>query len=181
VDQPDNREANGGVGDRRPAAMGVPAQDLGRETYAAHGIRAGGEGHARRRHVDDVGAAAVIEHVRPLEKARERLAVCAVVDEAKAGVRRDLAGDAAHMAASAAERERHAAIVARIEQMGLAEVASPMSGPSAVPENIVSPRNRVLANSFAQAPRPDQDFLISVVALTFYPAMVRSAIQSSRG
>jgi hypothetical protein len=45
--------------------------------------------------------------------------------------------------------------------MGLAEVASPMSGPSAVPENIVSPRNRVLANSFAQAPRPDQDFLIS--------------------
>jgi hypothetical protein len=65
------------------------------------------------------------------------------------------------MAASAAERERHAAIVARIEQMGLAEVASPMSGPSAVPENIVSPRNRVLANSFAQAPRPDQDFLIS--------------------
>ena len=58
--------------------------------------------------MDDVGAAGVIEHVRPLEKARERLAVCAVADEAKGGVRRNLAGDATHVAAPAAEQERHA-------------------------------------------------------------------------
>jgi hypothetical protein len=58
------------------------------ETYAAHGIRAGGEGHARRRHMDDVGAAGVIEHVRTLEKARERLAVCS-----RRRVRRNLAGE----------------------------------------------------------------------------------------
>jgi hypothetical protein len=91
------------------------------------GIRAGGEGHARGRHMDDVGAASVVEHVRPLEKARERLAVCAVADEAKAGVRGNLAGDAAHVAAPTAERECHAAIVARVEQTGLADVASPMT------------------------------------------------------
>jgi len=39
------------------------------------------------------------------EKARERLAVLAVADEAKAGGWRDLARDAAHMAAPAAQGE----------------------------------------------------------------------------
>ena len=47
--------------------------------------------------MNDVGAAGVIEHVRPLEKARERLAVCAVADEAKGRVWRNLARDATHM------------------------------------------------------------------------------------
>ncbi|PWT79098.1 MAG: hypothetical protein C5B58_14315 [Acidobacteria bacterium] len=103
----DYREARAGgaVGDRGTAAIGVPAQNLPRETYAAHGIRAGGEGQARRRQMDDVGAAGGVEHVRPLQKSRERLAIRAVADEAEAFRRRNHARDAAHAAAAAAERE----------------------------------------------------------------------------
>jgi hypothetical protein len=79
-----------------------------------------------------------------------------VADEAKGRVRRDLAGDATHMAASAAERERHAAIVARIEQMGLAEVASPMTSSTKPGERRISYAS---FPSFARL-NPDSCYLI---------------------
>jgi hypothetical protein len=103
----DHWEARAGsaVGDRGAAAIGVPAQNLPRETYAVHGIHAGSEGDARRRHMGDVCAAGGVEHVEPLKKVRKRLTVRAVADEAKAFRRHNHARDAAHPAAAAAESE----------------------------------------------------------------------------
>ena len=46
-----------------------------------------------------------VEHVRPIEEARERLAVLAVADQPQSGGRRNLARYAAHMAASATKRK----------------------------------------------------------------------------
>jgi hypothetical protein len=60
-----------------------------------------------QRHLEDVGSAGRVEHVRPLEETRERLAILAVADEAEAGGRRDVACDAAHAAAPAPKRERN--------------------------------------------------------------------------
>src|SRR5215472_983554 len=57
------------------------------------------------RHLEDVRTTGRIEHVRPIEEARERLAVLAVADEAEAGGRGDITCYAAHAAASAAKRE----------------------------------------------------------------------------
>jgi hypothetical protein len=61
-------------------------------------------------------------------------------------------------------------------------------GPSAVPRNVVSPPNHVLANSFAKSARPDQDFLISICCIDISPrhgeidhpilARVRSSMQT---
>src|SRR5262249_45839263 len=74
-----NREARaGGVADRRPATVGVPAEDLAGEVQTAHGVRARGKVHATRWHLEDVCSARSIEHVRALEETRERLAVLAV-------------------------------------------------------------------------------------------------------
>src|SRR5262249_1123133 len=84
---------------------GVPADDLAGEAQAAQRLRARGELHLRRRHLEDVGAAGRVENVRPLEEARERLAVLAVAEEPKAGRRRNLARDAAHVTAPAPKRE----------------------------------------------------------------------------
>ncbi len=53
----------------------------------------------------DVGSAFRIEHVRPLEKTRKRLAVLAVADETEPCMRRNVAGNAAHMAAAAMQLE----------------------------------------------------------------------------
>ncbi len=58
-----------------------------------------------RRHLENVRAAGGVEHVRPLEEARERLTVLAVADEPEAGGRRNLARHAAHVTAPAAKRE----------------------------------------------------------------------------
>src|SRR6202011_454215 len=82
----DDRETRprGGVGNRRPATFGVPAQDLAGEAQASHGVRARGELHAPGRHVEDVRSACGVEHVRPIEETRERPAVLAVADEAEA-------------------------------------------------------------------------------------------------
>jgi dGTP triphosphohydrolase len=55
--------------------------------------------------VEDVCSTRFIEHVWPLEEARERLTVLAVADETEAGVRRNFVRDAAHVAASAAKQE----------------------------------------------------------------------------
>src|SRR5262249_8093158 len=60
---------------------------------------------AARWHLEDVGSARCVEHVRPLEETRERLAVLAVADEAEAGVRHNFARDTAHATAPTAKRE----------------------------------------------------------------------------
>ena len=98
MNQRDNREARpgGGVANRGPATIGVPAQHLVGEAQAPHGVRARGELHAPGRHLEDVRSAGRVEHVRPLEETRERLAVLAVADEAEAGGGRDIVRDAAH-------------------------------------------------------------------------------------
>ena len=72
------KPAGGGVGNRRPATLGVPAQDLAGEAQASHRVGARGEFYARGRHMEDVRSAGGVEHVRPIEEARERLAVLAV-------------------------------------------------------------------------------------------------------
>jgi hypothetical protein len=103
----DDREVRpgGGVGNRGPATIGVPAQNFVGEAQAPHGVRARDERHAPGRHLEDVRSAGRIEHVRPLEETRERLAVLAVADEAEAGGWGDVACDAAHAAAPAPKRE----------------------------------------------------------------------------
>jgi hypothetical protein len=101
-----------GVGNRRPATLGVPAQDLVGETQTPHGIRPRGELHAARRHPKDIRSAGRVEHVHPFEETSERLAVLAVADEAEAGGRGDIARDTAHVAAPAPKREVHYDIVA---------------------------------------------------------------------
>ena len=105
----DDREVRpgGGVGNRGPATIGVPAQNLVREAQAPKGVRARGELHAPGRHLEDVCPAGRVEHVRSLEETGERLAVLAVADEAEAGGRGDVARDAAHTAALTPKREVH--------------------------------------------------------------------------
>jgi len=106
MNQADNREARASsVADRGPATIGVPAEDLAGEAQAAHSVPARGKLHAASWHLENVCSARCVEHVRPLEEARERLTVLAVADEAEAGGRRDLARDAAHVAAPAPKRE----------------------------------------------------------------------------
>src|SRR5215813_9929089 len=107
VDQSDQGDARArGVADRGPATIGVPAVDSPvAEAQASHGVHARGELHAPRRHLEDVRAAGGVEHVRPLEEARERLAILAVAEDAVAGGRRNLACDAAHVPALAPKRE----------------------------------------------------------------------------
>src|SRR5262249_10476663 len=55
--------------------------------------------------LEDVRSARGVEHVRPLQEPRERLAVLTVADEAEAAGRRDVARNAAHAAAPAPKRE----------------------------------------------------------------------------
>src|SRR5262252_2144125 len=106
MNEADNRKARAGsIADRGPATISVPAKDLVGEAQAAHRVHARGKLHATRRHLEDLGSACCVEHVRPLEEARERLAVLAVADEAEAGVRRNFGRDAAHTAALAAKRK----------------------------------------------------------------------------
>jgi len=84
----------------------VPAVDSPvAEAQASHGVHAGGEVHAPWRHLEDVRAAGCVEHVRPLEEARECLAILAVAEDSAAGGRRNRARDAAHVAAPAPKRE----------------------------------------------------------------------------
>src|SRR6266567_929981 len=104
VNHSDQRDARAGdVADRGPATIGVPAVDFPvAEAQASHGVHAGGEVHAPWRHLEDVRAAGCVEHVRPLEEARERLAILAVAeDSAAAPGRRNPTRDATHVAALA--------------------------------------------------------------------------------
>ena len=106
-----------GVGDRGFATVGVPAEHLVGKTDAAQGVHAHSQRHAARRHLKDVRAARCIEYVLPFEDSCERLAVRAVANETEARRRRNLARDAAHMAALAAEKEvyGHACHVSPVE------------------------------------------------------------------
>jgi hypothetical protein len=83
----------------------VRAKDLAEEVQAPHSVRARIKLYAARWHLEDVCSAPGVEHVRPLEEVRERLAVLAVADGAKAGVRRNFVRAAAYVAAPAAKRE----------------------------------------------------------------------------
>jgi len=56
-------------------------------------------------HLEDVRSACGVERVWPLQETRERLAVLTVADEAEAAGRRDIACNAAHVAAPAPKRE----------------------------------------------------------------------------
>jgi len=71
VNQSDRRDARaGGVADRGPATVAVPAVDSPvAEAQTSHGVHARGELHAPRRHLEDVRAAGCVQHVRPLEEA----------------------------------------------------------------------------------------------------------------
>jgi hypothetical protein len=115
----DDREAQpgGGIGNRGPAAIGVPAQDLVGEAQAPHGLRACGELHASGRHLEDVRSASRVEHVRSLEETREHLAVPAIANEAEAAGRGDVARDAAHAAAPATKREVQGHALHRTERL----------------------------------------------------------------
>src|ERR1700722_8073449 len=106
VNEPDNREARTGrVADGRAATLSVPAEDLAGELQAAHRVRAGCKLHAARRHMEDICSACGIEHVRPFEETRKRLAVPAVAGETGAGIWPNVVCDAAHVTAPAAKRE----------------------------------------------------------------------------
>jgi hypothetical protein len=57
------------------------------------------------RHVEDVRSACRVEHVRPIEETRERLAVLTVADEAEAAGCGNVACDTARAAAPAPKRK----------------------------------------------------------------------------
>lgn len=104
MNEGDNWETRaGGVANRGPAAICIPAENLVGEVYAAYGVRARCKLHAARWHLEYVCSARCIEHVGPIEEACECLAILAVADETKAHKRRHAAGDAAHVTASASE------------------------------------------------------------------------------
>ena len=65
--------------------------------------------------MEDVRSARGVEHVRPIEKTRERLAILAVANEAEAAGWGDVACDAAHAAAPAPKRkvQRHIELTSR--------------------------------------------------------------------
>src|SRR5262245_24773810 len=107
MNEADNRKtrARRRVADRGPTTIGIPAKHLRREAQAAQSIRARAEIHAAYWHLEYVGSARRVEHVRPPEEARERLAVLAITDQAEAAGGANLARDAAHVAASAPKRD----------------------------------------------------------------------------
>jgi hypothetical protein len=102
----DNRKSRpGSIANWGPTTIGVPAEDLAGETQASHRVRASGKLHATRWHLENVRSACCVEHVRPLQEARERLAILAIANEAEASGRRNPARDAVHVAAPAPKRE----------------------------------------------------------------------------
>ena len=106
MNEADNRETRAGrIADRSPATIRVPAEDPAGEMQASHRVGAGGQFQAAGWHLEDVRSARRIEHVRPFEEARERLAIPAVANKAEASMRHDFVGDAAHVTAPAAKRE----------------------------------------------------------------------------
>jgi hypothetical protein len=108
MNQGDDREARagGGVADRSPATIAVPPEDtLVGEAQAPERIGTRDELRAPGRHLEDVRSPSGVEHVRPLQEPRERLAVLTIADEAEAAGRRHLARNAPHAAAPTPKRE----------------------------------------------------------------------------
>ena len=108
--EPDERNARAHrVADGRAAAAGVEARHpFLHEAHAAELFRALRDAEPPRRHLEDGGAARGIEHVRPLEKLRERSAVIAIADDVRAGLRRRVDRLPAHLPTAASERNVHA-------------------------------------------------------------------------
>src|SRR5262245_55293724 len=106
MDEANNWKARAGsIANRGPTTIGAPAEDLAGETQATHCVHSGGKLHATRWHLENVCSACSVEHVRPLQEARERLAILAIANEAEASGRRNHARDAVHVAAPAPKRE----------------------------------------------------------------------------
>jgi hypothetical protein len=98
MNEADNRESRASsVGDRCLATISVPAEDAAGEVEAAQGVLARRKLHAPRWHMEDICSARIIEHVRPLEEARKRLAVLAVADETESGLWRNFVCQACTM------------------------------------------------------------------------------------
>src|SRR5262249_36622149 len=70
-----------------------------------HRVCASGKLHATRWHLENVCSSCRVEHVRPLQEARERLTILAIANEAEASGRRYLIRDALHVAAPASKRQ----------------------------------------------------------------------------
>jgi hypothetical protein len=63
MNKTNNREARAGsIGDRGPATISVPAENLGGEVQAPHGIGARDKLHAARWHMEDICSARCIEY-----------------------------------------------------------------------------------------------------------------------
>ncbi len=106
MDHSDDREARRRrrVRDRRPAAVDVPAKHLWREPHAPKRVQTLFEPHAPGWHLVDVCATCCVEHVGPLEEARERAAVLAIANKAEPIGRRHVAGNSDRRAAPASKR-----------------------------------------------------------------------------
>jgi hypothetical protein len=95
----------GRVAYRGPATIRVPSEDLAGEVQTAHSVHTRYQFHPACWHLKDIGSTRIVEHVRPLQKARERLTVLAVANEAEAGGRRNVSRNPAHVPAPAPKRE----------------------------------------------------------------------------
>jgi hypothetical protein len=106
MNESDNRKTRAGrVAQRSFATIRVPAKNLRGEAQALQSIRARGQFHAACWHLEYVGSARSVEHVRPPEEAGECLAILAIADQAEATGWSNLARDAADVAASAPKRD----------------------------------------------------------------------------
>jgi len=125
-----------GIANWCAATIGVPAQDLAGEPHATHRTCASAKLHATHWHLEDVCSACRVEHVRPVEEERERLAICAIANKAEASGRRNLACDTVHVAAAAPQREvyGHACLVV-CEHLSVPQIIR-------VARNLVRPLNR---------------------------------------
>jgi hypothetical protein len=92
--------ARSGVGDWGLATIGVPAHDLVGESKTPQGIHTGDEPHPCRRQLEDVGPTGRVKHILSLKEMRERLAVLAIANEAKACRRGHVTRDAAQASAA---------------------------------------------------------------------------------
>ena len=132
MDEPDNRKARPrrSITNRGPATIGVPAENLAGETQASYRVRASGKLHATRWHLENVCSSCRVEHVRPFQEARERLAILAIANEAEASGRCNHARDAVHVAAPAPKREvyGHACITIACEHLSAPTNCSSLLG-----------------------------------------------------
>src|SRR5215475_9986033 len=88
--EPDKRKPRPrrNIANRGPATIGVPAENLAGKLHATYCVRASGELHATRWHLENVCSSCRVEHIRQFEEARERLTILAIANDAKASGRR---------------------------------------------------------------------------------------------